>query len=352
LLIEKGASIHVQDNHKKTILLDAVSHSNLNIVKLLLEKEADVNKADDEGNTPLLEAVSNSNLNIVKLLLEKGADVNKANDEGKTPLTAAALEAYDLNILKLLLEKGADVNHPANYKNFWIAIEQGEFAAAQALLNAGSDLVLHIEKKGLSGLNVFRNKFNKFFNNEFDGLNAAGKLELLRVFNFMQGNYELFSKLYTKEEILDKKTSIEATQPLKELIDSSIHDIKNTYDADKKTEKLVKFKGLLSKYKDLVDNVSADSMEMKEFITQALELNIDLWQTIKAYMPQDNLKRKAPEPAENGKTELIDLPSKLQKVDLNDAVNEDSLDYENNHFDDFDSNMHNIEELGSMFDPM
>lgn len=55
--------------HNQTALMLAVSHGNLEMVKMLLEAGADINIQDDDGSTALMCAAEHGRIDIVKLLL-------------------------------------------------------------------------------------------------------------------------------------------------------------------------------------------------------------------------------------------------------------------------------------------
>eukprot|EP00466_Bigelowiella_natans_P017549 jgi/Bigna1/54428/estExt_Genewise1Plus.C_330112 len=74
---------------KQTALHLASDHGFEGLAKLLLEKKASVNLQDDDGYTPLHYAVVCERLSLIQLLLEHGADPNIENHDGKTPIDFA-----------------------------------------------------------------------------------------------------------------------------------------------------------------------------------------------------------------------------------------------------------------------
>jgi ankyrin repeat protein len=131
------------ENHqgsKKTPLLLAITHANVDVVKYLVERGADISVTDEYGEAPLFDAVCSGNLGVVKYLVEeKGLNVNiKAND-GTTPLFKAAAWSGKLEVVKYLVEKGADVNAKDN---------NGETPLFDAALFGKLDVVKYLVGKG------------------------------------------------------------------------------------------------------------------------------------------------------------------------------------------------------------
>jgi len=55
-------------------------------VKYLAEHETNINKKNNSDATLLFDACSSGNLNIIKYFVEHGVYINKTNDKGTTPL--------------------------------------------------------------------------------------------------------------------------------------------------------------------------------------------------------------------------------------------------------------------------
>jgi ankyrin repeat protein len=107
-----------------TLLLDAVTRSNVDAVRLLLGLGADLDPVSSEGNTPLVVAASRYNYDIAKLLLEAGADPNLRGNKGMTALRWAVTNpSGDFRLVRLLLEHGADP---------WIKTDAGGTAVTYA----------------------------------------------------------------------------------------------------------------------------------------------------------------------------------------------------------------------------
>ncbi len=124
LLLDKGASLYMQDCDNRTVLMYAVmkkpeskeetdgmneivrkvvSCTNPKILKKYLDFK------DKNEETALFWSVNAGNLKAAKLLIELGADVNTQNNMQRTPLMKAALSG-DLKLVELLVENNADLN--------------------------------------------------------------------------------------------------------------------------------------------------------------------------------------------------------------------------------------------------
>jgi ankyrin repeat protein len=116
LLIEKGADIHIHNDH---LFLDAARAGHFNIVKLLLDNGANVHTSN---NMAISYAAEKGNLDLVKLLIEKGANID--DNTFIASVVGDGIKIYynrgKLNIVKFLLENGADLcendNQEANLK--------------------------------------------------------------------------------------------------------------------------------------------------------------------------------------------------------------------------------------------
>jgi ankyrin repeat protein len=104
-LLEKGADPLLR-NHHDTVLHQAVSGNNVEIIKLILDAIKEkcgndsarvgqaINVPDTEGDTPLMWAAEKGKVNAAQILLEYGADINAENEEGMTALNWAAKNGH------------------------------------------------------------------------------------------------------------------------------------------------------------------------------------------------------------------------------------------------------------------
>lgn len=89
LLLHLGFNPNIRGNNKAAPLHIAVQAKDLENVKLLLANRANPNSFGMYNNTALHMAVHKNDLECVKLLLGSGADPNIQNDGGRTPLQMA-----------------------------------------------------------------------------------------------------------------------------------------------------------------------------------------------------------------------------------------------------------------------
>jgi len=112
LLIESGADIYHEDEHKVTALLQA-SHRGLGeVVTALLSKNSKqgwIDSASDENITPLIAASSEGHLEIAKMLIDAKANVSVKDKDETSALMAAAARGH-ADIVEALLTAGANVN--------------------------------------------------------------------------------------------------------------------------------------------------------------------------------------------------------------------------------------------------
>mmetsp|Transcript_36079 Transcript_36079/g.43093 ORF Transcript_36079/g.43093 Transcript_36079/m.43093 type:complete len:912 (+) Transcript_36079:103-2838(+) len=118
LLIENGADLYNEDEHKVTTLLQASHRGMVDVLGALLNKHASagdqakdgwVDSPSDEGITPLIASCSEGHVEAVKLLIDAKTDVN-AKDKDQTNSLMAASARGHTDIVELLLNAGALVN--------------------------------------------------------------------------------------------------------------------------------------------------------------------------------------------------------------------------------------------------
>ncbi|XP_057520165.1 ankyrin repeat domain-containing protein EMB506, chloroplastic isoform X1 [Amaranthus tricolor] len=108
-LLRKGANPHITDKDGVSTLHYAVQVSAIQTVKLLIKYDVDVNASDNEGWTPLHIAMQSRDRDIAKVLIINGADKSRKNKDGKTPLDLSLaygkdFKSYDLTkLLKIVV---------------------------------------------------------------------------------------------------------------------------------------------------------------------------------------------------------------------------------------------------------
>lgn len=123
---------------RHTPLEIAISHGQLEVVKVLLSHGAGANQVDRYGKSPLQQASLKGDLEIVKILLSNRVDVNLGNEDESSPLHYALSEGH-VEVVKVLLSHGADVN---GWGLLHKASRSGNVELVQALISHGADVSL------------------------------------------------------------------------------------------------------------------------------------------------------------------------------------------------------------------
>lgn len=97
---EKGVNKETRDYFGSTVLMVAVQHNQLEIVRYLLWQKTEVNSFDWDGQTPLMVAARRE-CQFAKVLLEHKANPSLKNRQGQTAYTIA-LELQNKPVLELL----------------------------------------------------------------------------------------------------------------------------------------------------------------------------------------------------------------------------------------------------------
>lgn len=149
-LVEKGASLELQDQDGNTPLHVACQHGQ---IKCVTEMSRDLSPSllapvlqtqNWRGLACLHLAALNKQHQIMKLLMQKGADLNiQEGTAGKTALHLA-VELHDITLVKLLLSTGANVDAPMfnGCTPLHLAVGRQDAQIADLLCQFGADKML------------------------------------------------------------------------------------------------------------------------------------------------------------------------------------------------------------------
>ncbi|MDB5339290.1 MAG: ankX 1 [Planctomycetaceae bacterium] len=150
LLLASGADANSKLSGGETVLMTASRTGRLGPVNALLARNADVSARERKGQTALMWAAADGHVEVVDALLKAGADFTTPLPSGFTPLFFAVREGRSKVVFRLL-EAGVKVNDPMQPKRptggangkatspLLLAIENGHFELAVALIKAGAD---------------------------------------------------------------------------------------------------------------------------------------------------------------------------------------------------------------------
>jgi ankyrin repeat protein len=140
-------------------LSNAVVASDHARVEALLAKGADVNKRNLQGFAPIHTAAHQRDSDMIALLVKHGADVNEPDSEGWTPLLHAAFRNHVPSVTELVkFGASMEVTTPQGFTPLAVALEEGKFFAAKALLDAGAKADARLVRDDLTALMVIASK--------------------------------------------------------------------------------------------------------------------------------------------------------------------------------------------------
>ncbi|QLH42551.1 MAG: ankyrin repeat domain-containing protein [Coxiellaceae bacterium] len=135
-------SVDIRDDNRKTPLMLACEHNQLDMVIWLLSRNPDVNAIDKEGFSSLHYAAQSGSDAIAGLLLLNHAYINQRDLDGYTPLHHAIM-FKNVSVVKLLLTNKALVNVAADEHKITplhCATQMNDGVAAQLLIEHGAAL--------------------------------------------------------------------------------------------------------------------------------------------------------------------------------------------------------------------
>jgi uncharacterized protein len=142
LLLSAKANANATNRYGVTPLSLACQNGSAEIVELLLDRGADPNTALRGGETPLMTAARAGKPGPVKALLARGAIVDARERRGQTALMWAAADGH-AEVVELLLKAGADLRAKlpdSGFTPWFFAVRDGRTNVVRALLKAGIDV--------------------------------------------------------------------------------------------------------------------------------------------------------------------------------------------------------------------
>jgi len=145
LLIQRGASVSVQDANGVTPLHLAIADGHNRMTALLLQAQADpLLSTSDDALTPLHFAAIYNRPQVIRALSKAGVALNPRDDEGETPLHWAS-RANSKEALAALVALGADtslVNADGEYPAEFSSLRPSDiFVAPAPLLSSDSMMI-------------------------------------------------------------------------------------------------------------------------------------------------------------------------------------------------------------------
>lgn len=164
LILERGADPNTTARGGETVLMTAARTGKPGPVTALLARGAVVDAKERRGQTALMWAAADGHAEVVEVLLKAGAEFRTVlPDSGFTPWFFAA-RGGRTDVVRVLLKAGADVNEAMQPRKpsgkrpvtgtsaLILAIENGHYELALALLDAGADP--NDQRSGFSPLHV------------------------------------------------------------------------------------------------------------------------------------------------------------------------------------------------------
>jgi len=141
LLVKAGANVNALNRYGVPPLAEACINGDAAIVKLLLAAGADPNATMKGGETVLMLAARSGNAEAVKALLARDASTKSHERLGQTALMWAAAEGHT-DVVRELLAAGADINAKldSGFTPFFFAVREGHLDTVRAFLKAGIDV--------------------------------------------------------------------------------------------------------------------------------------------------------------------------------------------------------------------
>ena len=149
LLVRFGADVNAENAYGVPPLSLACTNRNAALVKLLLNAGANVNAARPGGETVLMTAARTGSLEAVEALLARGANANALERNGQSALMWASAEGH-APVVEALIDAGADfgLTLDSGFNPMFFAVREGRTDVVRTLLRAGIDVNEALHRKG------------------------------------------------------------------------------------------------------------------------------------------------------------------------------------------------------------
>lgn len=151
-ILLRKPTLNIPKQNGKTIIFEAITYNNLELIKILLHNGCDPNHKDDDGNTPLSILVDEGLkikrikereqfLERIVFVLKYRVDVDVLDKDGRTIFHKAVM-ANDLEVVEKLLTKKANLNikdkqgRTALHHTQW----KGNYKIARLLIVSGANI--------------------------------------------------------------------------------------------------------------------------------------------------------------------------------------------------------------------
>ena len=196
-----------------TLLLNACSSGNLELVKWCLANGSSLDEKDDAGRTCVVHASVAKDKDVIEYLLEQGCSLKETGSNGRGCMYYAAI--CHLDVLKFLIEKGCSVKTVDNYGHtpLLLACSRGKLENVAFLLENGSSL----DEKADSG------------DSAITCAAASGNLSLVKF--LLEKGCSVHTTNYEGETILQLAISTKNLELVKYLVEEKGMDMNQNTDA-------------------------------------------------------------------------------------------------------------------------
>ena len=148
-LVQAGTEVNAKNHYGVSPLSLACANGNADLVRLLLNAGADANAVLVGGETVLMTAARTGNLESVHALLEAGADPNAVERNSQTALMWASAEGH-APVVEALIDAGAGpgVALDSGFNALFFAVREGRADVVRTLIGAGVDVNEPLHRKG------------------------------------------------------------------------------------------------------------------------------------------------------------------------------------------------------------